>query len=559
MSVLELITAARDLGRLREIAATLIRFGLGDVVQRLGLLQPLERAGRALDLGSPEHLREMPTPERLRRALEELGPTFVKFGQLLATRPDLLAAEWIEELSRLHQSVTPVGWDEIRPILVEELGEGFEGLFGELDESPLAAGSLGQVHAAALPTGERVVVKIRRPGVRATVEADLRLLERLAELTEQELPELRRYRPVLLVRSFARTLRDELDFGHEARATEQLAAGLEGDPHVSLPRVHKDFTRERLLVLERIEGLSAREWESGERPDGLDGPLLARRGAEAMLRAIFADGLYHADPHPGNVFFLPGSRIALIDCGMVGHLTERRREEFLGLIVAVLQRDERQVAESLLAWAADDSEVDEELLAQDVRAFVDRYHGAALGEIALGAVLHEVAEVVRANGLFLPPDVTALIRVFALLDALGTELDPDFDLTALARPIAESAIRRYRSPWRVLRREADEALRLARDLPRDLRQILDRLRRGKLGIEMHLAELDRFADRIDASANRLTVGLITAALIVGTAITMTVEAGPRVGGFPVLGLFGFLSSGVVGTWVLWSILRSGRR
>ncbi|MEO0652569.1 MAG: AarF/UbiB family protein, partial [Planctomycetota bacterium] len=410
-----------------------------------------------------------------------------------------------------------------------------------------------------LPSGERVVLKIRRPDVRGIVEADLRLLERLAELAEQELSELRRFRPIMLVRVFARTMRDELDFAHEARATEMLASLSDEDSHVRYPRVYRDFTRERLLVLERIDGTSARAWEQGTRPAGLDGPLLARRGAQELLHQIFIEGVFHADPHPGNVFFLPGSRIALIDCGMVGHLTERRRQEFLGLLVAVLKRDERQVTEALLAWAAEDSAGDPELLGQDVRSFIDRYHGAPLGEVDFSEALTDVADIVRSNGLFLPPDVTTLIRVFALLDRLGAQLDPAFDLTALARPIAERAIREYRAPWRVLEREASEALRLVRDLPRDLRQILDRTRRGRLRMEVAIDSLDDFGDRLDKSANRITVGLITAALIDGTSIAMTVEGGPRVLGVPALGLFGFISSGLVGASVLWSILRSGRR
>jgi ubiquinone biosynthesis protein len=559
MSVIDVLSAARDLGRLREIVGILVRFGLGDVVQRLGLLAPLERAGRAFELRSAERLREVPTPERLRRAIEELGPTFVKFGQLLATRPDLLSKEWIEELSRLHQAVEPVPFEELLPALREDLGGEPDEYFEGLDREPLAAGSLAQVHAASLPSGERVVLKIRRPGARALVEADLRLIERLAELAEQNLPELRRYRPVAIARVFARTMRDELDFSHEARATELLASLFEDDPAIVFPRVFGDFTRERLLVLERIDGVSAREWEGGERPPELDGPLLARRGATALLRMVFLEGVFHADPHPGNVIFLSGSRVALIDCGMIGHLGDRRREELIGLLVAMIHRDERRLVEILLEWAVDGERIDLDLLTQDVRAFVDRYHGAALGDISLRQVLEDIAAVVRSNALALPTEVTSLIRVFALLDRLGAELDPDFDLTALSRPIAEQAVREFRAPWRVLRRELDDVLRLARDLPRDLRQILERLRRGRMGLEVEVRALDKFGERIDSSANRITVGLITAALIVGTSIAMTVEGGPRLLGLPALGLFGFVSSGLVGAWVVFSILRSRRR
>jgi ubiquinone biosynthesis protein len=559
MSVIEVLAAARDLGRLQEIVGTLLRHGLGDVVQRLGMLRPLERAGRVLHWSRLQNLREMATEARVRLALEELGPTFVKFGQLLASRPDLLPATWIAELGQLRQRVTPVDFEELWPDLCADLGAEPDQVFRDLERTSLAAGSIAQVHRARLPSGEAVVLKIRRPGIRAVVEADLRLLERLAEHAAEQLPELRRYRPTTLVRVFARQLRDELDFTHEARNTARLAEQLADDPHVHLPRVFERFTRERLLVLALVEGVSAEEFTAGVRPPDLDPRLLARRGAQALLRMIFVHGHYHADPHPGNLFFGPGSTLTLIDCGMVGHLSARRREEFLGLLVAVFERDERQVTEALLGWAADDQAVDRELLGYEVRSFIDRYHGATLEQVDLSQVLSSISEVVRDNGLFLPTDVSSLIRVFTLVDALGRGLDPQFDLTALAGPLAQNAIREHRSPTRLLNRQLTEISRLLQALPRDSRLLLDRAKRGRLGFEIHHPDLPEFAARVNESANRIAVGLLAAALIVGTAIATTVEGGPRLWGMPVLGLFGFVGSVTVGTLLLWSILRSGRR
>lgn len=556
MSVLDVLSAAADLGRAQEIASTLVRYGLGDLAHRLGLLKPLELASRALGKGEFDEL----TPAaRVRCALEELGPTFVKFGQLLAARPDLLAEAWIAELGQLHHQVSPLPFEELLDQLREDLGGEPDELFAELDHEPLAAGSIGQVHRATLTSGEPVALKIRRPGIRAVVEADLRLLERLAELAETELPELRRYKPVALVRLFGRQLRNELDFSQEAHNTQALAAHLADDPHVDVPRVHSELTRERLLVLSFVEGLSAKAWMRGERPEGLDGKLLAERGADAILRMIFVDGSYHADPHPGNVFFQAGSRIVLIDCGMIGRLGDARREEFLGLLVAVFRRDQRAVVERLLAWSQDDDELDRDLLTGDVQAFIDRYHGASLAQIDLAQVLEQISGILRDNGLFLPPDVSSLIRVFALLDALGRQLDPEFDLTERAHPIAERAVREHQSPWRAAERQAAEVAGLLRELPRGAREILDRTRRGQLRFEIQMQRLPEFGDRISESANRLTVGMITSALIVGTSIAMTIEGGPTLLGIPALGLLGFVSSAAVGLALLWAILRSGRR
>lgn len=559
MSMLDMFFAARDLGRLQEIATTFGRHGLGDVVQRLGLVRPLQRAGRALHWSAAEELRAMQTQERVRRALEHLGPTFVKFGQLLATRPDILPPPWIEEFSELHQSVAPVTFEDLLPQLVEDLGADPREVFEHFDETPLAAGSIGQVHAARLPGGRRVVLKVRRPGIRAKVEADLRLIERFAELAEQELPELRRYRPTAIVRLFARTIREEMDLAHEARNTARLAENLASNEFVTVPEVIDDYTCERLLVLGYVEGISAGRWAAANRPGDGDGPVLASRGADAILQMVFVDGVYHADPHPGNVFFQPGGRLALLDCGMVGRLSDRRREEFLELLASVARRDERRVVEVLLGWAGDEDEVDAELLAVDARAFIDRYHGARLGDVDLSSVLGDVVDIVRENGLILPADVSGLIRVFALLDSLGRQLDPDFDLTAKVQPLAERAIREQHSFLRVVGRQAEELAGLARELPRDLRLILDKARRGKLRVEVRIQRLNEFGDRITESANRVTVGMITAALIIGTSIAMTVDQGPTVMGIPVLGMFGFATSIAIGAGLLWSILRSGRR
>ncbi len=559
MSVLEVLSAARDLGRLQEIASTLIRHGLGDVVQSLGLGTLLRRAGRVLHWDALASVREMPLPERVRRALEELGPTFVKFGQLLAGRPDLLPPDWTSELANLLERVSPVPYAEIAAQLEEDLGMPPGAAFASFDAVPLAAGSIAQVHCARLPSGEDVVLKVRRPGIRGVVEADLRLLARLAEIVEAELVNLRRYRPRQLVRHFSRTLRAELDFDLEARHTIAIGAQLTPENGVRVPKVFEAYSRERLLVLERFRGVSANHWLSDPSLAEIDGPSLARRGADAVLEMVFEHGLYHADPHPGNVIFLGQGELGLLDCGMVGRLTDARRREFLGLLVAVFQRDEGRAAEMLVAWGGDDREVDMELLAQDVRAFIDRWYGTALGKVDTGALIEDVLAVIRENGLFLPPDVASLLRVFTLLDGLGRALDPGFDLTAQLEPIVRRALSRHHSVRALLRRHGGDFVGLVADLPRDLRSILARLRRGRFQMRFDVAQLDDFSAQINRSANRLTIGMVTAALIVGTSIGMTVDRGPRLFDLPLFGFVGFLSSAALGFALLWSIVRSGRR
>ena len=310
--LIETLGSARDLGRLNEIAGVLVRHGFGDAVRRLGLADTLARAGHVLHREHAAELARLEPPQQVRRALEELGPTFVKLGQILAGRADLFGPDWITEFSKLHSRVPPVPLDELRPQLVEDLGAEPEAVFARFDAEPLAAASIAQVHRAQLKDGTEVVVKIRRPNIRDKIEADLRLLERVAGAAAESWPALEPYRPRELVREFARSLRRELDLATECRNAERIAANLAVLPEVTIPRVHWAYTGERINVQDFIEGVSGEDLERLGR-DGLDRQLLARRGARAVLKMIVEDGFFHADPHPGNVFYLPGNRIAFID------------------------------------------------------------------------------------------------------------------------------------------------------------------------------------------------------------------------------------------------------
>lgn len=555
--LLEALNTARDLGRLHEIGSVLIRHGLGDIVRRLGMARVLERAGRAL------HWRQIvgldrPPQVRLREALEELGPTYVKVGQLLAGRADLLPPEWTNELSRLHERTHPVAIDAIRAQLVEDLGAEPEEVFRDFEATPLASASIAQVHGATLPDGRRVVLKIRRPGIRDTVEADLRLLGRLAEKAEERMPELRRFRPRSLVRQLARSLRDELDLRIETKNAERLRGNLPEGSSIVIPDICSSFTRERLCVMERFDGPSLGEWMRNAGRDGDRGAERARIaeiGADAVLRMVFLDGCFHADPHPGNVMLLPDARLGLVDFGMVGYLSDARRREFLGLLMAIVGHDVDRVVDTLLGWS--EGEVDLDLLTQDSAAFIDRYYGLPLKELDVSEMLGDLTRFLRENDLFLPNDLALLLKVFVTLDGLGCLLDPDFVMAVHIEPFARQAWRQQNSPGQVVRRGARELGAVMTSFPGDLRRLLYRLRRGRVRIDVDVERLERFGERVARSANRLTVGLVTAALIIGTSISLTVSGGPRIFELPAFGLLGFTSSLVAGVWLLWSILRSG--
>ena len=552
------IGAVRDLGRLHDIASVLIRYGFGDLVRRIGMAGVLERAGRALHWHEPEELARLEPPARVRRALEDLGPSFIKLGQILATRVDLFPAEWIAEFSKLQDAAPALPFDALRPQLTEDLGAPPETVFARIETQALAAASLAQVHRAWLADGTAAILKVRRPGIRPIVEADLRLLARLAEIVELEAPELRRYRPREVVRQYTLSLRRELDFSAEGRSAERIAAHFAAQPEIVVPRIHWPWTGERLNVQDYVEGIPGRDLAAVDAA-GLDRKLLARRGAQAVLKMMLEDGFFHADPHPGNVFYLPENRIAFIDFGMVGRLSEERRYQLALLLHGLVGRDAEKVADVLRDWSGG-ADVDSETLLPEIDAFVDQYHGVALKNLDLSAMLADLVAILREHRLALPSDLALLIKAFISLEGMGRQLDPDFDMAGEAAPYIERVLLVHAAPAALIKRgwrTLGSALALIAGLPQDLRQLLRSARRGKLQVQVEVLPLKQFGDRLDRAASRLAISIVTAALIVGSAIVMSVEREPVLPGLPSFGLLGFLAAVIGGIWVLLSIRRGG--
>lgn len=549
-----------DLGRLQEIAGVLMRHGLGEAVRRLGMADALERAGHVLRRENAAELARLTPPEQVRRAFEELGPTFVKLGQVLAGRGDILDADWMRELSKLHSRVPPVPLESLRPQLREDLGGEPEAVFARFDAQPLAAASIAQVHGAQLKDGREVIVKIRRPGIEAVIESDLRLLSRLAVAAERQWPALAPYRPEQLVREFARSLRRELDLAAECRSAERVSANLAPLGFVDIPRVHWPYTGTRLNVQDRVAGLPGEDLAAVDAA-GLDRKVLAKRGAQAVLKMIVEDGFFHADPHPGNVFYLPGDRLAFIDFGMVGRLSPRRREELLSLLLGLVQRDPPAVAEVLLDWTGDTRGVDIAQLETAIEVFVDQYHGTPLSQLNLGQMLTEVTDVLREQSLALPGDLALLIKAFVSLESMGRGLDPDFHVAQEALPLLQRVLRARYKPAVLGRRAWQSVQRLAATaerLPHDFSRLMRRARHGQMRIGLELAHLQRVGDQLDRAATRLSMAIVIAALIIGSSIVMTVGGGPTLFGLPAFGFLGFVGAAGGAIWLVRSIRREKR-
>jgi ubiquinone biosynthesis protein len=557
--LLETLSAMRDLGRLHDIASILIRYGFGDLVRRLGLEAPLVKAGRALNWTRLEHLLKLAPPERVRKAMEEMGPTFIKLGQVLATRVDLFGPEWISEFEKLQDRVPPLSFSELRAQLEDDLETTVAEAFAEFDESALAAASIAQVHKAKLRDGRVVIVKIRRPGIRPTVEADLRLLERLVAIVETEFPEARRFRPRDIFRQFELSLRNELDLLTETRNMDRIGRCFQGDPHIVIPKPVWQFCGERVNVQEFIDGLAGREISSLS-GTGIDRKLVAQRGVDAVLRMALFEGFFHADPHPGNFIYLPGNRIAFIDFGMVGSLTEARRAEIVDLLNALITRDAATIVEVLLDWAGDmDTEPDQ--LKTEMALFVERYHGLPIKDVHLVEVLGDMTTMIRDHGLTLPPDLTMLLKTLITMEGMGRQIDPDFDIVTQVAPLLRRATAERYKPETVMRnawRNVGGLMRVFGKLPEDLRRMMRLFRRGAVKINVEMNELARFGTLMDRAASRLTVGMVTASLIIGSSIVMTVTGGPTLFGLPALGVLGFTAAGLGGFWVLASIWSTTR-
>lgn len=559
MSVLESLHLLQDLPRLREVAVVLVRHGLGELLRRAGVSAVLERAGEALVASPDETLRTRPLPERARLALEALGPTYVKLGQVLSTRVDMLGPEWIDAFEQLQYSVAPAPREAVLAEMALALGRPPDVVFREFDPEPFAAASIAQVYRARLADGSPVVVKVRRPGIGPVIESDLRILGTLARLVERELPELRRFQPVEMVAQFGRSLRRELDLALEARNQQRFAANFAGDDTVVIPRVHREYGSAALNVQERVEGVPGNDLALVERA-GLDRRVLAARGAAAVLKMILVDGFFHADPHPGNVLYLRGNRICLVDFGMVGRLSDRRRDQIVDLLAAVSRRDEQGMMRVLLDWTGE-ADVDESRLAQDLGELVSNYEHLALEDIHVGQLLSDVAAIMRDHAIVMPADLTLLFKALITLEGLGRRLDPSFRLVDELRPFVRRVVMdRYdpRTLSKRLRHRLGDALAAAGALPGDLARLLREARQGRLRVEFELHRLDHFGHQLERSANRITLGLVTAALIVGSSIVMTVRGGPELLGLPLLGVAGFLMASLNAVWLVVSIWRSNR-
>ncbi|MGQ9631134.1 MAG: ABC1 kinase family protein [bacterium] len=550
----------RYLQRYRQILMTLARHGFGFLVARIDADIYTKFKARFFS-GSAVEDRERESPAtRLRMVLEELGPTFIKAGQVLSTRIDLLRPDMIEELSKLQDTAPTLPFDVMRSQIERSLERDIDELFDDISEEPMAAASMAQVHRATLPDGSQAVVKVQRPGIRRIIETDLDILEDIARLLVRGFPELAIYNPVEVIDQIRRTLMRELDFAREGRNIDRFANNFKGSEIVVFPKVYWELTGERVLTMQAIDGIKVSLIEK-IRESGLDPKAIADNIVKVMLHQIFVDGFFHADLHPGNIFVLENNAIALIDCGMVGRLDEQKIFLLSDLFVAIFRRDFDGMVKTIMKMGVLSEDVDAAGLKMDILDFTDRYYNISIEDLKVGAFLNEVIGMISRYRVRIPADLAILGKAVMNLEGILWALDPEFNLMSRAESVISSIAARRYDPQRLLR-EAGKVLEEAEDFllsaPAMARGIMGKLRDGKLKLRFDLEKLDRVMLEFDRIANRLSFSLIISALIVGTALVIQANIGFKVFGFPVLGVLGFLIAGALGLWLVAAILRSGR-
>jgi len=548
VDVTDLPRIVRNTARFHEVVSVAMKYG---IAPWLGGVRA-EWVQRHLRTTDGQQISDLPEDVRIRMALTELGTTFIKLGQVLSTRADLIGPGLAAELSKLQSSTPADPPEKVIDLITSELGDTPDKVFQEFTPVAFASASIGQVHHAVLKDGKAVVVKVQHDGIEERVRNDLEILIQLAELAEHYSRDIARYRPLATAREFARTLRDELDFTREQSNLARFAHNFSGDAMITIPASHPDCCSRRILTMDRLDGIELSNREA-LRASGFDLSDIAKRGANMFLRMVFRDGFYHADPHPGNLMVLPEAAIGLLDCGMVGRVDEDLREQIEDLLMAAIDRDSKRLLQSVVELGEVPPDFDRALLQDELVNFIDDYGGQSIDQFDLSGSLNGMTEIIRQHHILLPSKVSLLIKMLVMLEGTAHQLSPDFNIIELLEPYRAESIKRRLSPqraWRKLQSAQRDWTRLAETLPSDVADIMNRIRRGSFNINLEHRKLDTIV-------NRLVLGILTAALFVGSASLWSNEVKPLIFETSLPGAIGCLIAVYLGFTLIRAIRKSG--
>lgn len=546
-----------DMGRLREIIRVMTKYHFGNILEAVGLKNRLFETLK-LYIKSPEEVHE-PAHVRLRLVLEELGTTFIKLGQVLSTRADLVGREVAEELAKLQDEAPPFPFEDVKRVLESELGVPMEEVFSEFQEEPVASASIGQVHRARLRNGDAVAVKVQRPGIADTVKSDIILMKYLAKLANDRVPGLRYYNLPGIVAEFERAIRKELDYHQEANNVERFRAMFMDDETVYAPYVYREYSTGRVLTMEYVDGVKLTDILKSDIK--FNARVIAERGARCYFKQIFIHGFFHADPHPGNILVQKGNVLCFLDFGMMGHLDRSFRDRLAELFILLMNYDVNGIVNQLRYMNILTEETDLEEVKYDIIDLLDRYYGADVRKV--GEILTEftMPGMIRRHRIRIPRDFVLLARVMSMAEDLGERLDPRFNGLEVAWEMTHKLIRNRLNPLRNLDEVPAAIIELEHimnDLPRGLISALQKLEEGKLKMELEHRNLDEISVRIERSTNRISLAMLVSALIIGSSLVTIPREALILEKFPFLGIFGFAVSFLIALALIVSIIKSRR-
>ncbi|BAM70750.1 MULTISPECIES: ABC1 kinase family protein [unclassified Methanothermobacter] len=546
-----------DMGRLREIIRVMTKYHFGNILEAVGLKNRLFETLK-LYIKSPEEVHE-PAHVRLRLVLEELGTTFIKLGQVLSTRADLVGREVAEELAKLQDEAPPFPFEDVKRVLESELGVPMEEVFAEFQEEPVASASIGQVHRARLRNGDAVAVKVQRPGIADTVKSDIMLMKYLAKLANDRVPGLRYYNLPGIVAEFERAIRKELDYHQEANNVERFRAMFMDDETVYAPYVYREYSTGKVLTMEYVDGVKLTDILKSDIK--FNARVIAERGARCYFKQIFIHGFFHADPHPGNILVQKGNVLCFLDFGMMGHLDRSFRDRLAELFILLMNYDVNGIVNQLRYMNILTEETDLEEVKYDIIDLLDRYYGADVRKV--GEILTEftMPGMIRRHRIRIPRDFVLLARVMSMAEDLGERLDPRFNGLEVAWEMTHKLIRNRLNPLRNLDEVPAAIIELEHimnDLPRGLISALQKLEEGKLKMELEHRNLDEISVRIERSTNRISLAMLVSALIIGSSLVTIPREALILERFPFLGIFGFAVSFLIALALIVSIIKSRR-
>jgi ubiquinone biosynthesis protein len=545
--------------RFRTIIGVFLKYGYGDLAERLPLPSPVRLPFRKMRQTQQE-ISLLSPPERLRRAFEELGPAFIKFGQLLSTRTLLLPPSFIAELAKLHDQVPPVPFAQVSAVLDSELHRPITDFFASIEEEPIGSASMAQVHRAVLCSGEKCVIKVQRPDIEKIVQVDLEIMAQLAGLLENHVEGWKVYQPCAIVAEFTKRMEQELDFTAEAAHIERFAHQFVGEPTIYVPKVFPETSTRRMLTMEYIDAIKASRLDLLEAA-ALDRQEIATRITDLVMKQIFAHGFFHADPHPGNIHILAGNVICFLDFGMMGFLDLTTREIFSRFVISIAQRNESATASALLKLAHAELEPFRPGFEADVAEFMHQHFYRPVGDLVFGKLVQHLFHLTRKHGLTLPADLSTVLKALSLMENLVCRLDPGHDIIGQARPFMKQVRLTQLGPRRLLRdwqEFSGEAAAFVREIPLEMRRIMALIKEGRTLLRVHHHGLEPLMNTLERIINRLAFALVLSSLIIASAVIVHAKVPPMWHDMSVPGVLGYIVAGVMGFWLLIAMVRHGK-